>query len=842
MKFPAFLHKPRWLSKDADTRLLAIAHDNDSELVANLGRLAREDADPRVRVAAMKRVADAGIAQGIAHDDVDAAVRGQARTLWLDLLTGTHAHAPLLAERLRLLRAQDDNELIEHIARRARETQLRRAALERVVRPALLIERALEDPDADLRLDLVDRIDDEAQLARLAERARKNDKQVGRRARERLERVRATRGDDAILEQRARLLCEQIEHLIREPQHGDAEAPIVQRWTAIETTAPDALRARFRAAQGLLAASRTTPAASAVPTHAVAIAIEDADAVPEEAAESTALDTAKQVELVVAPLLAQARFAASLDEAAADKRQQREREQAVLDELVQTLATIDASIEAGASAQAHAAKARADELRRRVVQPLGSTMAQRIAATEARYAELSRWQQWADNQRRRQLCEEIEALAGSGVHPDAVASRVREAQAEWTRLDVIEARTTAHPGALARHFHAACRAALEPTQAYFRKRQELRQSHAQSATNLLDRHALFVANDVDASATDWPALVALRGEIVSALRGLDGVEPRQRKLFAQRLKASLTDLDARVARRDDAVEHVKTDLIAQAQALGEGGPQRGTVGAARDLQQRWQAAGNGRRARDQAQWKSFRAAIDAVFARLDADRNERSARDAQERDQATALSIEMEALADAPQAPERGAVARVQSAWDALRVRDPVAERRYADAHARLREAATRRERERRHARFNAWLARYRLCRAVEQQASSPEDASAQWSLAGPTDIAPRELERRFEAALDSTAIAPTASEPFGELLLELEFLAGIEAADADREKRRLLQVERLSARLRGDRTHAPADELASLLARWTALGAVADAQLDARLERGLSTALETLP
>ena len=82
----------------------------------------------------------------------------------------------------------------------------------------------------------------------------------------------------------------------------------------------------------------------------------------------------------------------------------------------------------------------------------------------------------------------------------------------------------------------------------------------------------------------------------------------------------------------------------------------------------------------------------------------------------------------------------------------------------------------------------------------------------------------------------------FCDILLELEFLAGIEPAEGDREQRRLLQVRRLSARLSGDKTTTPADQLAALLARWTELGATADTTLDARLERSLAVAIETLP
>ncbi|HEY0180096.1 MAG TPA: hypothetical protein VGC30_10755, partial [Dokdonella sp.] len=124
MKLPGFASRPRWLSKDAATRRDAVARDTDAELLASLGRLAREDPDPGVRLAALQRSADAALAQGLARDDADADVRARAQALWLDLLAGTHAGAPPLAERLRLLRAQDDPVFVEHLARRGAEPEL----------------------------------------------------------------------------------------------------------------------------------------------------------------------------------------------------------------------------------------------------------------------------------------------------------------------------------------------------------------------------------------------------------------------------------------------------------------------------------------------------------------------------------------------------------------------------------------------------------------------------------------------------------------------------------------------------------------------------------------------
>ncbi|HVV96768.1 MAG TPA: hypothetical protein VHC92_06475, partial [Rhodanobacteraceae bacterium] len=63
-----------------------------------------------------------------------------------------------------------------------------------------------------------------------------------------------------------------------------------------------------------------------------------------------------------------------------------------------------------------------------------------------------------------------------------------------------------------------------------------------------------------------------------------------------------------------------------------------------------------------------------------------------------------------------------------------------------------------------------------------------------------------------------------------------------DQERRRVLQIERLSARMRGTAVATTVQhELNELLESWTGL-ATDSTDLDARLERALAAALETLP
>ncbi|MGH8171636.1 MAG: DUF349 domain-containing protein, partial [Rhodanobacteraceae bacterium] len=648
--------------------------------------------------------------------------------------------------------------------------------------------------------------------------------------------------------------------IVRSAHSAANESEIDAQWAAIEPHVGESLRTRYRTARDLLATSRVVrPVAQpATPIDATPELESAAPAPTAPAQEEQAEATSKAIDSgdvsiapvsdelpVVEPLLAQARFAASVNAANLGKQQEESRQrQARIERIEALVLEFENAVESGSASRAHAAHAQIAASRKKPGESIPRSMTHRLAEAERRYGELSQWQHWSDNQRRKQLCESIEELIGTGLHPDAVATRVREAQAEWTRLDAAEGHAPADHAVhgWARRFHAACRHALEPAKSYFRKRQELRKTHAQAVTSALDQ-AGAIADD----SSDWPLIATTRHAVVESLRALDRVDPHERKAFARNLKAALTRLDARVAQHHRDIESAKSALIAEAQALTAGTMARGAVASARALQQRWRDAGNGRRDRDQAQWKVFRAALDAVFGKLDAERSERTSRESESRGQAEALCVEIENLARATERPARSDISRIQNAWDALHTRDESLLRRFRAAQADLRDAASRIERAGRRAPYDAWLERYRLCRSAERALDTTDALRVKWDAAPSGNIAADALAARFEAAANSSGTPSSLSEEDDDanrdVLVRLEIFAGLESPREDHERRRALQVERLSARLRGATAALPPErELADLLEQWTALAPPASSELDARLERDLAAAIETLP
>ena len=145
MKFLRLLIKPKWQHKDAAVRRAAVAELADPELTAALPQILRGDADPQVRLAALRRLDEYELWRERSTADADGSVRSTARAAYVQRLMGTGRNVPALERRVAELDTLSGEEL-EQLAAGAADTSLRAAALERVKRPSLLIERTSREP------------------------------------------------------------------------------------------------------------------------------------------------------------------------------------------------------------------------------------------------------------------------------------------------------------------------------------------------------------------------------------------------------------------------------------------------------------------------------------------------------------------------------------------------------------------------------------------------------------------------------------------------------------------------------------------------------------------------
>ena len=842
MNLARMLFKSKWQDKNPEIRRAAVANDNDAELLAALTQIGRSDADAGVRMAALKRLNDYEAWRERSTGDSDGAIRGAARVAYVALLCSNDARVPALPRRIAELDTLSSEE-IEKIASQASDRELRAVALARVTRPALLAERALADPDAKLRLAALERISDAAALERIAERARKTDKAINRRARELAAAQRIGGGDTDAIALKAQALCERMESLMRASAAADdsARAAVEHQWQALGGRVPAELQMRYRGAETLVRQMQSNMLNPLV--RAISMANLTA-AAPITLSSAAQTDAAQPALLSVELLASQARFDVALASAAAESQRERELRRMHLHEIEELAPQYATALDAGDVTATHGLHRRLAALTD-TIGTLPAHLEDRLAPLHARYGELKRWQQWANQQRRQAICASIESLPQASLHPDALATRIREAREEWQRLDTSEG--SPGPGesdpagsGLTRRFHTLCHRTLKPTKAYFNKRDELRHTHSEAIEALLQSAA-----SLPAEIADWKSAGTLRQQLIDTLRSLDAVDPRERTRLGKRIKAAIAALAPRIEAHVDAVENAKKALIERATGLSRQSDPRSVAREARDLQQQWTALGNGKRAIDQRQWKGFRGACDAAFNRLDSVRKERDAQSAASRAHAQGLLDEIDALrvstvftGDAIKTKLRDLDAR----WTALRCDDRAFERRYRKSHdaiaAQLRDAA----RTQHLSRYTQALEKYTLLREIETGAESGEDVTPHWqSLQATAADFAAALDARYARATEGNTPPPSDAAQARNRLVELEFLAGADTPAEDRQRRMNYQVQRLAARMRDSSTPTPEAELTRILLGWFAQ-APQDVELEMRFVHAAHAALATLP
>jgi DNA repair protein SbcC/Rad50 len=770
MKIKNLLFGPDWRSKDPEVRVRAVAMDRDAELLQQLSVIAREDADTRVRLAALKRLDDPRRYLEAARDDADDALRRQALDIALRQLAGERPSALEVRQRVLLIEEIRQPGELEALARTARESEVRQAALARVTRASVLGEAAIGDPDPALRLEALARIDDPALLQRIAEATRKNDKRVHRAALERLDRARMAADDPEAKRAHGERICAEAEALMRRPK-GDlaaAAAALREQWQAIGIDPAHPMQARFRGAleviDGLLA-----PKPAAAPPAETEEAGEPAET---NASAPAPPPPEPEPEPVAAPAPRQPKPKAPPPDCSHE------------------LANLASLLDEGHVKEARAVEALILEMR-----PRGGD-AVRFGELRARLGEMLQWQRWSMRDQRARLGEEVEKLIDCGIHPDALATRIKELRQQWNALETLSGEDA--PAGLARRFHALCHRALKPAKGYFQKREALRGDHTEAAKALIAE-----INSSLEGEQDRP-LRALRRRAAETLRDAANLTAAERPGLVAAIKQALAALDARLDAANSEVLKRKKALLAEAEGLAEMDPAK-AVREVKRLQADWKSAGMGSRRDEEPLWKRFRAACDKVFGELDSRRAEREAEASAQRAGAEALLTRIESLGTSP---DEATLRDIRGQWRQLDVREPDLRRRFEAAESAIERTRVEARQEAQRARLHALLGE-----AESRQAGNPASA-------GDADQA-------------------------AALCVRLEFLAGIASPAEDRQRRMDYQVSRLAERMAGneERGAGLGEEIEEILGAWRdlAIDAPTAAPFASRLRKALDALLPRL-
>ena len=885
MSLFSFLSKPAWQSRNAAKRAEAVAHSREPALLPELPQILRNDPDASVRRAALERVDDLTLVADRMSNDADAGLRERARARLVDLLAGS---API-AERRRALGLVEEQALLEQVAKRAPEAELRAAALERCTRLGFIADRVLEDSDAELRLALLTRVTATQTLERLAAHARTRDKRLYRAIRERLDADKYAAGEVQALIAKAEALCLSLEQQLRHPDAATAEmvAKAEGDWPALRTKIDERFDRRFEGAVQTLKAALHAISHIGEETPAAEAADEAATASPEPATESLpvmAEAVAAAPDTRLADLCARAEAlddsvpAADLDalerrwhnawqdssgiadaetlettfrSRMATLRERIKAQDAALDEARKlALTAIEKAAKAVEDGQLSAARAARAEARSAIdALPASAARAfnRQLSELEPGIEKLSRWQRWSDNKVRLRLCEDIEALIGSGMHPDALANRVAELKQAWKRIDDSEA----DPGApvtesgLAKRFRFLCHKALEPARGYFEKRKEVRGKRSEDFGAFIERARAELA----AESTEVSQLVTLKREAGDRLRRADEVDPRQRGEIGKQLKQLMEACSAAIDARFNAVAEEKQKLINQLRRQLAHAELDAALDLAKSAQKRWQTLGKGSHKTDQALWQEFRELVDPLFNQRNEELKAVDAERDAERASAQALIDELKTVVEGEldATHVEAQIERIESAWRADPKRPRELERSFDAAVARAQKSAAERRAAELGAREQQAVTLAQTLDGIEADWLQGADVTAgltevQSALAGLDSTLVSSLGTRLtrltQASDDGRRQLTSAQLAEAEkLLLEYEFLAGVDSPAEQQAARMNLQVEKLSARMSSGQSTDPKTERAALDMRWWSTGPISledRERLAARRQRAL--------
>jgi hypothetical protein len=239
--------KPKWQHSDPAVRRQAVAALGLQEMEL-LAQIAREDSDASVRRQALSRINDPEFILDLANSDGDSGVRESARRRTAELLCGAQQESPPLAARLVFLEKNPDSQILEHVALNGAEPELRLAAQQRVSRQALLREVAIKDAVAANRLAALERVTEPELLAAIMRASRKQDKQVYKLSKARLDAIREAEAHRVHIREACEEICGRLEAMGKgEAWEAELEEleRLDERWQALEAEAAEQARSRF---------------------------------------------------------------------------------------------------------------------------------------------------------------------------------------------------------------------------------------------------------------------------------------------------------------------------------------------------------------------------------------------------------------------------------------------------------------------------------------------------------------------------------------------------------------------------------------------------------------------
>ena len=339
----------------------------------------------------------------------------------------------------------------------------------------------------------------------------------------------------------------------------------------------------------------------------------------------------------------QARFETIMDRLRSRLRRQAEQKDQELEQIQTLISDLEEALEQGILQQAIALR---DQARRHLKQNISlsrsemTNLEKHLQANEPRIRELRGWRRWGTNQAREHLCEEAEKLLGAAIEPPELARQIRQLRDNWKHLDGSGGIA---PKALWKRFDTICEKAYQPCQDYFDAQTRERQNNLEQRQALCERLEAFQAA-TDWAEPDWAEADRFYRQTQDQWHKIGPVNRADKKAIDQRYKRALRRLDGHLETEREQELQRRQTLIRQVQDLLQEDDLHIAINGAKQAQAQWSPSVQANRRTEQALWREFRNACDAIFQRRQAQQQAMESQRQTHLEQKTILCEELESL------------------------------------------------------------------------------------------------------------------------------------------------------------------------------------------------------
>ncbi len=415
---------------------------------------------------------------------------------------------------------------------------------------------------------------------------------------------------------------------------------------------------------------------------------------------------------------------------------------------------------------------------------------------------------------REALLAKVQALAAKPLVGKFQEQALKDITDAWKNVNT---KAGGAPSAVFMQFKAACDEAYSPVKAHKDSMRQVNTVGNEQRQTLLNE-LTSIQSSVDWASVDWRGVEQLRQEARKQWRECLPSDYKQRETLTAGFDAVMGVFDEKLAAAREQ-EIKRRERLTQAALALDGKPFPEQHAGVRSLMERYNSERSSvymPREQDQAAWQTFRAAIDSVYARREADRKAELAENAQAiTDLITAKQAVLAQLKSDTQdtaltelKPLQAAIAKAQLGWDepgrlprgvgehggvnidAL-VKDWLAALEAAQNKAQALQSAAQQQRS-------------ALAMQLAQALDAGNDISALWEAASKDAALKKAFTPRVNALHSGTPLmVGAAGGSLATALLDAEIATQTDSPAAHKDARLKLQVQRLSDKLTGSKQHS---------------------------------------